>query len=276
MNTMRGLNARSQSPADTLRVLWRTALWIGHCLLRRPATVSVGERKARMTLPPRFGEGGIAMFVLRERYEPEVGWVERTLKEGMVFVDGGANLGIYTVVASRAVGDSGRVLSFEPGGTTYANLMKSATLNNPTNVHARQKALGDEVASTVLYHTRGHAVSYSLNNDEGADTVSEPIETTTIDAVMAEEGLDRLDFVKLDIEGAEERALRGAANSIEQHKPIVMFEVLEYAAQSTDAPIDGAWRFLAERGYTFSYVDRSGVLHPCPAPRNGNIVAQPA
>ncbi|MDX6615649.1 MAG: hypothetical protein QOD60_740 [Solirubrobacterales bacterium] len=256
-------------------MLGRSAKWGLLCAFRRPATIPFGSHGGKLRLPARFGEGGAAPFVFRENYEPEIGYVDRALQPGMVFVDGGANLGVYTVIASNAVGDGGRVLSFEPGNDAYERLSVNVAANTATNVSARQAALSDSSGLAPLYHTAGHSVSYSLAPDDAGDTSSEQVKTVTIDEVMAEEGLDRLDFVKLDVEGSEELALRGAAESLTRFRPVVMFETLSEAAISSDLSRDGAWNYLADLDYEFFIVDQGGKLIPATQPREGNNIARP-
>jgi FkbM family methyltransferase len=274
-STTRGFVVRSRQRGNLPTVLARSIKWGLLCAFRRPATVPFGSHGGKLRLPARFGEGGAAPFVFRESYEPEIGYVEGALRPGMVFVDGGANLGVYTVLASNAVGDEGRVLSFEPGGDSYERLNVNIAANAATNIRPRRAALSDSSGLAPLYHTGGHAVSYSLAPDSADETSSEQVETVTIDEVLAEEGLDRLDFVKLDVEGSEELALRGAADSLARFQPIVMFESLSDAAISSELSRDGAWNYLAGLGYEFFTVDPDGGLVPATEPTEGNNIAMP-
>ena len=273
--TTRGFVIRSRQRGDLATVLGRSAKWGLLCTLRRPATIPFGTHGGKLRLPARFGEGGAAPFVFRENYEPEIGYVDGALQPGMVFVDGGANLGVYTVIASNAVGDHGRVLSFEPGNDAYERLSANVAANGATNISPRKAALSDSSGHAPLYHTAGHSVSYSLAPDSDDDTSSEQVKTLTIDEVMAEEGLDRLDFVKLDVEGSEELALRGAEQSLARFRPTVMFETLSEAAISPDLSRDGAWNYLADHDYDFFTVDDGGELVPASEPREGNNIAVP-
>lgn len=253
----------------------RSVSWTLHVLTRRPATIRLGSTRARLRLPAEWGQGGAALFILRGRYEPEISFVEKTLSPGEVFVDGGANLGIYTVLASSAVGHDGRVLSFEPGAETFERLRRSIAAGEFDNVTPFCKALSDHVGSARLYHTQNHMVSYSLTSSGDEDNESEPVETITIDEAVAQAGLDRLDFIKLDIEGAEEAAMRGASGSIDRWKPIILFEFMP------DAPIEegsdriGAWNYLAAMDYRFGVVDGDGRLVRADTPQVGNNIAIP-
>jgi FkbM family methyltransferase len=228
-----------------------------------------------MRLPAQLGAGAAALYILRENYEPEITFLDRALRPGDVFVDGGANLGIYTVLASNLVGAEGKVLSFEPGAVTFERLERSIDANPFKNVHAHMSALSDTVGEAPLYHTQDHVVSYSLAPDEDSAADSETVQTLTIDECVARDGLDRLDFIKLDVEGAEELALRGTQASIERWHPVVLFEFLPEAPVEDGLQREGAWRFLEERGYALGIVQDDGRLLPADEPRDGNNIAVP-
>src|SRR5437588_7513885 len=137
-----GLRGHPAFRRSRIRVGGRAALWVVRCLARRPTTIELGSHGARLRLPPYLlhsGAGGV--FVLREEYEPELRWLERALGDGMVVIDGGANLGIYTMLASRLVGESGTVLSFEPGPGSFDRLAHNVALNHASNVDAMNEAL---------------------------------------------------------------------------------------------------------------------------------------
>ena len=271
--TLRKHPAFRQAP---MRVLGRAALWSLHCAARRPATIALGSHGARLRLPPRFRRGGATgVFVLREHYEPELGYLEATLRPGMVVIDGGANLGIYTLLASALVGEEGVVLAFEPGETSYRSLQENIALNGARNVRAFKRALAEAGGTSRLYHTRGGLVGYSLTTDEGPATVYEDVQTTTIDEALAEARIDRVDLLKLDVEGSEELALRGAARLLDRARPTVLFEMAPFVPITAGMRHDGAWGLLERRGYRLFEVTDHGALIPRSAPRVGNNLAVP-
>lgn len=257
------------------RFVWRTVLWGLHLVWRRPVRFAAGNHGARMELPAVLGAGAAALFILRDRYEPELQFLDDALRPGDVFVDGGANLGIFTVLASSLVGPSGRVLSFEPGSETYPRLQRSIAATPVKNITAFESALSDTVGEAELFHTQGHVVSYSLDADPQAGDESETVQTLTIDEVIAREGIERLDFVKLDVEGAEELALRGAVDSLDRWHPVVLFESMPLAPMDDQRDRDGAWALLHEMGYALGHVEADGRLVPAEELRVGNNIAVP-
>lgn len=271
-----GLRHHPAFRRSPVRVAARAALWAAHCIVRRPATIELGSPSARLQLPPQFLHGGAGgVFVLREDYEPELRWIERVLADGMVGIDGGANLGIYTILFSRLVGASGAVLSFEPGAVSYRRLERNIALNAASNVLAMNKALSDHCGCARLYHTSAGPIGYSLARDTSVPSDYEEVATTTIDVAVDDAKLRRVDLIKLDIEGAEGAALRGARATLTRHRPMVLFEVHPQAAIRTGVSRHDAWDLLSDLGYELWGVTEAGDLRRRSAPRVGNNVALP-
>lgn len=241
-----------------------------------PATVEIPKWKCRFFLPAKFKQAGsTGIFVLREDYEPELYYLERSLAPGSVFIDAGANTGIYTVLAAKLVGDAGKVLSFEPGEESYKNLDRNVKLNNLSQVKLFKSALSDTEGTAKFYHIDNAPNSYSLGGDGSENTTYEEVATTTIDSVLSREGIDRVDFIKMDVEGAEEYVLQGAKDLFGRMRPQVLFEINEKAIDRFQLSDSGAWNFLKSLGYEFFTVKDTGELQSVAAPQEGNILAIP-
>jgi FkbM family methyltransferase len=169
------------------------------------ATIQSGDR---MHLDPAdllvtrrlLTDGGI--------WEPDVTEALRlVLKKGMTFVDIGANVGYFTVLAARSVGSEGKVYAFEPEARNYALLCKNVEENGYTNVQTIRKAVSDRTGIARLYlssqHWAGHTLSaHSLN----ADFVE--VETTCLDEFFKGH-TEKIDVIKVDVEGAEDLVFDG-------------------------------------------------------------------
>ena len=97
-----------------------------------------------MFLPPYWKGVAKLIYAFRDYYEPELTFLESLLSPGKVFVDAGANFGIYTAMASKTVGEAGRVISFEPSARAFPVLRHNIALNGFRNVQAFPMALGDQ------------------------------------------------------------------------------------------------------------------------------------
>lgn len=130
-----------------------------------------------------------------------------TPKPGGVVVEVGAEYGTETVILSRLVGPTGRVIAIEAVPSTFRLLERTVQLNGLTNVTLRNAALADEVGTlTVSDDGPGSTVANTIIGGV-ADGVEVP--AISLDALVAELGLDRIDFLKMNIEGAETLAVRG-------------------------------------------------------------------
>jgi FkbM family methyltransferase len=256
-------------------VLGRAAAWWLHCLLGIPARPKFRRWNYRLYLPAKWqGGGSTSPYLFREHYEPELMLLERFLQPGMVFVDGGANTGVFTFTAARLVGPTGRVLAFEPGAACFDGLQRSLAINRFAQVRLRHQALSDRAGTAKLYHHLDQENSFSLGSGKGV--AFEEVATDTLDRVAEEENLPRVDFIKLDVEGAEELVLRGAESIIERWRPRILFELNPEAAARLSLSPDGVCRVLTEHGYRFHTLEE-GELMPIERPQQfGNILAIPA
>jgi len=149
--------------------------------------------------------------------------IKRVLQKGMNFVDIGANIGIYTVVASKILGKSGRVYSFEPEISNFDLLKKNIEINNCTNIKLENKAIGDKDSKTKLHIVENdigtHSIGKVSNNATDVDLVK-------LDTYFNNNNT-KIDIIKMDIEGYELFALKGMQRILKTD-PIVFLEYDDY------------------------------------------------
>lgn len=257
-------------------VLLRAAAWSAHCLLHMPAHAKFRRWNFKLYLPPKWRGGGCTSpFLFREDYEPEVKLLEQFLRPGMTVIDGGANTGVFTFTAAHLVGPRGHVIAFEPGSACFQALNRSKRLNSADHVTIRQQALSDRGGTARFYHHDDQENSYSLGG--GGGVAYEEVSTVTLDAVAAELNLQRIDFIKLDVEGAEELVFRGGRRTLEQHRPLLLFEVNPQAAARLDLAPEGGCQVLTELNYRFFRLDDYSNLQVADLTSEfGNLLAVPA
>jgi FkbM family methyltransferase len=228
-----------------------------------------------MFLPPKWRGIGRLIFTFREHYEPELAYLEKVLSSGKTFVDVGASFGIYTVAASRMVGDTGRVLAFEPSVQSFPVLQKNIDMNNLRNVIAFRVALSDKGGGARLYHAPDPSGN-SLGRDPSFDGGGEEVMTESLDYVLQRASVDRVDVIKMDVQGAEELVLRGASRVVNSMRPLIIFEVYPNGAAYLGLSPNGAREMLESLGYEFFRVGESGpVVWTEPRPAYFNVVAIP-
>ncbi|HZB52937.1 MAG TPA: FkbM family methyltransferase, partial [Reyranella sp.] len=218
-------------------------------------------------------------------FEPnEFAFLDRVLKPGMVFVDVGANDGYYTLFAARRVGPSGRVVAAEPSSRERAHLQRNLGRNGLDNVTVVPAAIGAASGLADLHLAHGvHAGHNTLGSFAHDDVVRASLERVPIeplDAVIARLALAQVDFVKIDVEGAEARVIAGAATVLKSMRPILLLEVNDKALRAQGNCADSLIGTLrGELGYEiFVFSPVSGLLE---APRDGdplsaNVVAIPS
>jgi FkbM family methyltransferase len=193
-------------------------------------------------------------------------WISREVRPNSVFWDIGANVGFYSLLASKLV-VSGKVFAFEPAPRNLLYLREHLTLNRVTNVEVLAIAVSDKngISSFKTEETgfMGHL------SDSGQTIVP----TATLDSLVEEGKVLPHDYVKMDIEGAELPALRGAARTFQRFRPVLFL-----ATHSMD--IEKECRHLLESwGYEWrSIVDKSKsdlgeVLAKFPSQKAGGNVS---
>lgn len=149
-------------------------------------------------------------------------------KEGCRVLDIGAHIGLFAVIAAQVVGNRGKVLAFEPAPATYKLLQKTVRINKKTDtIEAIQKAVGRKAGKTVFYISDNDADNSNSMVSYLKDRALRGIEidVTTIDEVVAEKKLTGVDFIKMDVEGAEFDALCGAAKTLNNMRPVCIVAI---------------------------------------------------
>ena len=151
-------------------------------------------------------------------YEPDVlAFLDRELAPGDVLADVGAHVGVHALSAARH--DGVRVLAFEPA-TDSATKLRAAAARNGVRVEVVETALGAEPGEVELRADPDYAVADAgVRSQHGAGAVVARVPVTTFDAWASHAGLDRLDIVKIDVEGAEPLVLRGMVQSLRRLRP---------------------------------------------------------
>ena len=138
------------------------------------------------------------------KYEPkETKAIKKEIKEGDVVLDLGANIGYYTLLFAKLVGESGRVIAIEPDPGNFSLLKKNVEANNYKNIELFQAAATDYTGKITLYTDKDDPRQNSIIKARNATI---PI---MVDAIKIDDIVKQANFIKIDIEGGEERAIKG-------------------------------------------------------------------
>jgi FkbM family methyltransferase len=255
-------------------VLARLAAWRAWCLAGREAEVELCQSRVRLRLPPEWRGVAKLIYAFRDDYEPELAFLRQYLRPGMVMVDAGACYGIYSLVAASRIGPDGLVLAIEPAANSYERLAGNVRLNRLVNVRLLRVALWDRRGNAFLRHAADPGRN-SLSEAEPARASSETVSLRKLDDVLDEQQISRVDVIKLDIEGAEAPALRGAIRTLRAQRPVVIFEVNPRAAAAFGLGASEAAGILRSLGYAVYQTHPSGTLRACAESAGGNLVALP-
>lgn len=222
------------------------------------ASILARVQKSDLSTPSEHTVGGFKMCLYRDQvidsqlyytgsFEPDAEQtIEKLVGKDDVAIDIGANIGYLTLHLARQVGKGGRVFAFEPIDETFRRLTTNVGLNDLPQVTPVQSGVSDTVAQDVPVEIES---SYRL--DGKSEPHKQTIRVTTIDDFVEGQGLDRLDFLKIDTDGMEMRILRGAQKSIERFGPSILTECgpedLRQAGSSAGEMID----LLEAWGYQF-------------------------
>ena len=153
--------------------------------------------------------------------------MEEEIKVGNIVVDVGANIGLHTLNMARIVGNTGPVFAFEPDPSNFEILRKNVKINNYQNIILEQKACADKYGRTTLYqsdHPGMHRVFPQTKQAKGQVQV----ELTSLDKYFIDSNLaDKINFIKIDVEGLEFSVLKGMKNILKNNKKIkILFEFM--------------------------------------------------
>jgi FkbM family methyltransferase len=199
----------------------------------------------------------------------------RLVRRDWVVVDVGANIGWYTLMAAKAMRGTGAVHAFEPASEEFSRFERNLTLNKFANVTAHQQAMSDSAGEAYLTELRDYGMTRLATSH---DDLRRPVTVTTLDVFAETEGLTRLDFVKVDIEGAEMLFLRGGRSSLARFHPILMMELHERNLGAFGCSPAQLLRQLTECGYRVFRVTRKGLDALMTTPSGSdftNVVAVP-
>lgn len=146
--------------------------------------------------------------------------IDSLLNEGDTFLDIGAHIGYYTLIASKIVGETGKVFAFEPDPTNFALLNRNIEANKCKNVTAVQKAVSNKTETTKLYISPDNTGDNRIY-DIHLGWESTDIETITIDDYFKDYP-KQIDFVKMDIQGSEGLTVEGMHHTLQKNDHIIM------------------------------------------------------
>ncbi|MFZ6678777.1 FkbM family methyltransferase [Undibacterium sp. Tian12W] len=207
----------------------------------------------------------VGVHMANASYEPHVTSIfKQYVKPGMRVLDIGANIGYFSLLAASLVGDSGKVFAVEPNAENCKLLEASKKLNSYAQISVLQFAAGRSCGLLSLNTSYSNGTTSTLSDDMTLLRASRTVAAMKLDDYR---GLDGgVDFIKIDIEGAEYNALFGARNLLERCKPSIISEFSPTAMPAISG-VDGReyLKFLDTLAYDISVIALDGSLQHCGA-----------
>ena len=228
----------------------RLARWaLGEVLQRTDVVI---DAVSASFLVPHLSEPVAFHLLVNGKYEPATDECLRTLlKSGDLFVDVGANIGVFALMAARIVGSTGRIMAVEASPKVFPYLVKNIELNGLDNIEAMHCAAVDFNSEHLSFWEAPESkfgMGALVPQFHAAPCV---VPSRTLDELLGLAGIDHVTVLKVDVEGAEADVFRGALRLLRSFPaPIVVFEFCDWAeARFTGRRPGDAQRLLMDLGY---------------------------
>jgi len=216
----------------------------------RPEVSTVGNNKMFLHSLEAF-RLALNDYDVREKFETE--YFKNNIKPGMTVLDLAANIGFYTLLFAELVGKEGKVFAFEPEPNNFSALEKNVKLNGLTNTTLVKKAVSDKTGKTDLFisESMGRHTIYNTKNVR---------KIIKIDSVALDDFLEKypkgIDFIKMDIEGAEYAALLGMSLILKKNKRVkIITEFMPDALRTFGIKPEDYLNLLIKHGFKIFNID---------------------
>jgi FkbM family methyltransferase len=197
--------------------------------------------------------------------------LKHIIKKESVCIDIGANQGEYTLWLAKLSGVSGKVISFEPLTKMYNQLNINIGLNSGfiDRIITVNKGLSDSISQLPIYSVNNdnqHADNEgmpSLYPTDTKNTFIENISLSTLDIELSNMNIQKVDFIKIDVEGAELFVLKGALNTLNKYKPALLIEFNESTFNAAGYTSKDIFDLLKPIGYNFYLIGKRGSINNC-------------
>ena len=214
-------------------------------------------------LPEPYQETFRSYITSRNWEEPTTAMFKRVVKEGDIVLDLGANIGYFTLLATRLVGNKGKVYAFEPEPTNYSLLTKNIELNGYDNVIPEQKAVSNVKGMTKLFLSDKDTGAHTLrqHHAEREFATKQLGKFVEVESVVLDEYFEdreqSINVIKMDIEGAEMAALSGMDRILKQNQDLKIFSEFYPSAirEFGDLPEEFASKLMDDYHFSISAID---------------------
>ena len=195
---------------------------------------------------------GLSINGVYEDIETEL--VKNEIKEGDVVLDVGANIGYYSLIFAKLVGKYGKVFAFEPESYNFGLLNKNLRINGYQNVITKNTVVSDYIGTTKLYLSNLTTGMHRIYPSQYCTSKTINVETLTLDNYLNAELVDKISFVKIDVEGSELGVLRGMKNILQKNNKLkILLEFVPFCLREFGTQPKDLLTFLVDMNFEISY-----------------------
>lgn len=259
------------------RYLSRTVLFVRGCV-GLPATIIAQRRGINWSLDLRDGVD-FAIYLLGGFEVRTLDRYKELIRDGDIVLDIGANVGSHTLPLAQLVGATGKVISFEPTAHAFekqkTNIALNSTLAQRIDAHQMMlMASSSEEMPEAVYSSWPLEVAEDLHSEHHGRLMStQGARLGTLDETLRDLEVNKVNFIKLDVDGNELEVLLGAAVTLEESKPRIMLELAPYVYAENPGKFDQLLKLLWGGGYEIAEV-ASGRKLPEDATKVRSMIAE--
>jgi len=202
----------------------------------------------------------VGQRVALEKYEPYLtNLMLSKIKAGDMVLDIGANIGYDTVLFANKVGKKGKVIAIEPDPINFEILQKNIKENKLFNVVVVQAAVGNENKKMKIFESRENYGDHRMWGEKGRNT--KDVFCRRLDDLLKELDYQKIDFIKMDVQGFEPLVIEGGKETIEKSKPIIFFEYWPWGTKNAGSEIKEMMEFFRKIYKKIFWVDEYIQIH---------------
>jgi len=208
------------------------------------------------------------------RYEverKETQYIKSIVKEGDVFFDIGTNVGYYTLMVAKRIGNNGKVFSFEPVTSTFDKLKANVEKNNFKNVSLNKIGISDISQEIEINISDADNSGMSSLIHIPNSSKKEVIKTISLDEYLKEKELEKINLIKIDVEGVEFQAIKGMTETLIKYSPIVLVEILSSKLGQIGKTNTEIYNLFYKNDYK-AYEYKYNTLTEISIPKDGSLI----
>lgn len=235
-----------------------------------PLLREIGERMGQRLVTTRPGfklNLNLAEWISQHIYmtgnfePPTARLITSLLHDGDTMIDVGANIGFFTLLASRKVGALGKIIAFEPVSSTCAALRNNLSINGTVNVNVQEIALSNVDGTATIYE--GPARNKGLSSMRPIDNASNKQSVPMAAFDSLEISRESIHLIKIDVEGAEQLVVEGMMECLKRNRPHLIIEITDAFLQEFGYSATSLYQKLIALGYRiYEITDRGPISMP--------------